>query len=308
MPAHKLKWVYLVLLSLVWGSSFILIKKGLIGLTPLQLGSFRIIFSALFLILVGFKSILKLKQKQWKIITITGFIGSFFPVYLFAFAETEIDSAVASILNATTPLMTLLFGVIFFKIIFTQNKAIGVTLGLLGALGLIFSGAKVNPDQNYLYSGLVVLAAACYAVNVNLIKKYMGDISALGIAAGNFLVLLVPALLVLFFTGFSFNDVFQNPELSLALFYVLILGVVGTGIALIIFNRLIQISDPVFSSSVTYTIPIVGLAWGILDGEEFSFLQLLSAFVILLGVLMVNRTRNLNLKQKKPAAQEQGQV
>lgn len=268
-------------------------------MTPLQLGSFRIIFASLFLILVGFKSILKLTLKQWKIITLTGFIGSFFPVYLFAFAETEIDSAVASILNATTPLMTLLFGVIFFRIAFTQNKAIGVTLGLLGTLGLIFSGAQVNPDQNYLYSGLVILAAACYAVNVNLIKRYMGNISALGIAAGNFLVLLVPAVLVLYYTGFSIADVSGNKELSLALFYVLILGVVGTGIALIIFNKLIQISDPVFSSSVTYIIPIVGLAWGILDGEEFSLLQFLSTVVILLGVLMVNRTRNLYNKTKK---------
>lgn len=299
MPENKLKWIYLILLSLVWGSSFILIKKGLIGLTPLQLGSFRIIFASLFLIIVGFKSLLKLKRKQWKIIAITGFIGSFFPVYLFAFAETEIDSAVASILNATTPLMTLLFGVVFFRIVFTQNKAIGVTLGLLGALGLIFSGAQVNPDQNYVYSGLVVLAAACYAVNVNLIKRYMSDISALGIAAGNFLVLLIPALLVLYYSGFSFADVSGNKELSLALLYVLILGVVGTGIALIIFNKLIQISDPVFSSSVTYTIPIVGLAWGILDGEEFSMLQLLSTVVILLGVLMVNRTRNIYNKTKK---------
>lgn len=268
-------------------------------MTPLQLGSFRIIFASLFLIVVGFKSILNLKRKQWKIIAITGFVGSFFPVYLFAFAETEIDSAVASILNATTPLMTLLFGVVFFRIVFTQNKAIGVTLGLLGAFGLIFSGAQVNPDQNYLYSGLVILAAACYAINVNLIKRYMGDISALGIAAGNFLVLLIPAVLVLYYTGFSIANVSANRELSIALIYVLILGVVGTGIALIIFNRLIQISDPVFSSSVTYTIPIVGLAWGILDGEEFSLLQLLSAFVILLGVLMVNRTKNLYNKTKK---------
>ncbi len=299
MPAKHLKWIYLILLSLVWGSSFILIKKGLIGLTPLQLGSFRIIFASLFLIIVGFRSIMKLTRKQWRIVTITGFIGSFFPVYLFAFAETEIDSAVASILNATTPLLTLLFGVIFFRILFTQNKAIGVAMGLLGTLGLVFSGAQVNPDQDYFYSGFVVLAAACYAINVNLIKKYMGNISALGIAAGNFLVLLIPAIIILYYSGFSVSDVTANENMVLSLFYVLILGVVGTGIALIIFNRLIQISDPVFSSSVTYTIPLVGITWGFMDGEEFSLLQLLSAFVILLGVLMVNRTKNLYNKTEK---------
>ena len=264
MPVKNLKWIYLILLSIVWGSSFILIKKGLIGLTPLQLGSFRIIFASLFLIAVGFKSLFKIKREQWKLIILTGFLGSFFPVYLFAFAETEIDSAVASILNATTPLMTLIFGVIFFRIVFTQNKIAGVILGLGGTLGLIFTGAQVNPDQDYLYSGLVVIAAGCYAVNVNIIKRYMHDISALGIAAGNFLVLLIPAIAVLYLTGFNFGDVTNNASLSLSLTYVLILGVIGTGIALIIFNKLIQISDPVFSSSVTYTIPIIGLAWGLI--------------------------------------------
>ena len=299
MPIQKLKWIYLILLSLVWGSSFILIKKSLVGLDALQLGSFRIIFAAVFLILVGFKSLLKITGKQWKLIVISGFLGSFFPVYLFAFAETEIDSAVASILNATTPLMTLIFGVIFFRIVFTQNKLIGVGLGLVGTLGLIFSGAQVNPDQNYFYSGLVIIAAFCYAVNVNIIKRYMHDISALGIAAGNFLVLLVPALLILYFTGFSMESISSNPEVSLSLTYVLILGVVGTGIALIIFNKLIQISDPVFSSSVTYTIPVIGLAWGLLDGEVFTWQQLISTVVILLGVFIVNRNKSLYPGVKK---------
>ncbi|HSP83701.1 MAG TPA: DMT family transporter, partial [Gillisia sp.] len=172
-------------------------------------------------------------------------------------------------------------------------------LGLAGTLGLIFSGAQVNPDQNYFYSGLVIIAAFCYAVNVNIIKRYMHDISALGIAAGNFLVLLVPALLILYFTGFSMESISSNPEVSLSLTYVLILGVVGTGIALIIFNKLIQISDPVFSSSVTYTIPVIGLAWGLLDGEVFTWQQLISTVVILLGVFIVNRNKNLYPGVKK---------
>ena len=298
MPLKNLKWIYLILLSLVWGSSFILIKKGLVGLSPLELGSFRIIFAALFLVIVGFKSLLKINRSQWRWIFLSAFLGSFFPVYLFAFAETEIDSAIASILNSTTPLMTLIFGILFFKIVFTQNKALGVIIGLLGTLGLIFSGAQVNPDQNYFYSGLVIVASACYAINVNIIKRYMHDISALGITTGNFLVLLIPSVIVLYFTGFSLGEVAINPVLSLSLMYVLILGVVGTGIAMIIFNKLIQISDPVFSTSVTYTIPLVALGWGFLDGEVFSYLQLISALVILLGVFLVNRTKNLYTANK----------
>ena len=299
MPLKNIKWIYLILLSLVWGSSFILIKKGLIGLDALQLGSFRIIFASLFLVLIGFKSISRLTISQWKWISISAFIGSFFPVYLFAFAETEIDSAVASILNATTPLMTLIFGVLFFKMAFTQNKVLGVIIGLIGTLGLIFSGAQVNPDQNYLYSGLVIVAAACYALNVNIIKRYLHDIPALGITAGNFLVLLLPSFVVLLLTEFSFESVFQDEVVSTSIIYVFILGVIGTGIAMVIFNKLIQISDPVFSTSVTYTIPVVALGWGFLDGENFSILQLFSMLIILLGVFLVNRSKNIYSKNKK---------
>ena len=276
----NIKWIYLIILSLVWGSSFILIKKALIGLTALQVGSFRIIFAAVFLILVGFKSISRLTKRQWKWIVISGFLGSFFPVYLFAFAETEIDSAIASILNATTPLLTLIFGVLFFKSFFTQNKITGVIIGLLGTAGLIFSGASINPDQNYFYSFLVIIATACYAMNVNILKTRMSDISPLGITAGNFSVLLVPALIILYYSGF-FDFKEMNSEVEASIMYVGILGVVGTGVAMIIFNKLVQISDPVFTTSVTYTIPVVALGWGIMDGEVFSFWQLISSFVIL---------------------------
>ncbi|HEY9185394.1 MAG TPA: DMT family transporter [Salegentibacter sp.] len=299
MPLQKLKWIYLFLLSLVWGSSFILIKKGLVGLSATEVGSFRIIFAALFLILVGFKSLLKLTSGQWKWIIISGFLGSFFPVYLFAFAETEIDSAIASILNATTPILTLVFGAFFFRAVFTQNKLIGVGIGLLGAIGLILSGSKINPDQNYLYSLLVVMAAGCYAINVNILKTKMSDISPLAIAAGNFTVLLIPAIGILALSGFFQKDL--TAEIQMSVGYVAVLGIIGTGIAMIVFNKLVQISDPVFTTSVTYTIPVVALGWGILDGEVFSFWQLFSAMVILAGVFIVNRSKKIFSKFRKQA-------
>lgn len=300
MASHNLKWFYLIILSLVWGSSFILIKKALVGLTAPQVGSFRIIFAALFLILVGFKNISRLNSSQWKWIVISGFLGSFFPVYLFAFAETEIDSAIASILNATTPLLTLIFGSLLFRSVFTQNKITGVIIGLLGTAGLVLTGASINPDQNYLYSLLVILAAACYGLNVNILKTRMSDISPLGIAAGNFAVLLIPALLILYFTGF-FEVAEYTSELKLSIVFVAILGIIGTGVAMIIFNKLVQISDPVFTASVTYMIPVVAVGWGILDGEVFSFLQLISAVVILIGVFIVNRSRDLITKFRRNA-------
>jgi drug/metabolite transporter (DMT)-like permease len=300
MPLEKLKWVYLIMLSIVWGSSFILIKKGLVGLSAIEVGSFRIIFAAVFLILIGFRSITKIKKRQWKWMVISGLLGNFFPVYLFSFAETEIDSAIASILNAATPLMTLIFGALFFKAVFNQNKILGVVIGLLGTAGLILSGASINPDQNYLYSLLVIIAASCYAMNVNILKTHMSDISPLSIAAGSFTVLLLPTLVILYFSGFFEHDL-SNIVLQQSIGYVAVLGVIGTGVAMIIFNKLVQISDPVFTTSVTYTIPVVALGWGILDGEVFSTWQLISAFVILIGVFIVNRSKKVFSKFRKQA-------
>lgn len=300
MPLEKLKWIYLVILSLVWGSSFILIKKGLVGLSALEVGSFRIIFAAVFLLLIGFKSMLNIRKRQWKWVLISGILGNFFPVYLFSFAETEIDSAIASILNAATPLMTLIFGALFFKAAFNQNKILGVVVGLLGTAGLILSGASINPDQNYLYSLLVIVAASCYAMNVNILKTHMSDINPLAIAAGSFGVLLLPGLLILYYSGF-FERELSNDVLQQSIGYVAVLGVIGTGVAMIIFNKLVQISDPVFTTSVTYTIPVVALGWGILDGEVFSVWQLFSAFVILIGVFIVNRSKKVFSKFRKQA-------
>ncbi|MEG9327736.1 EamA domain-containing membrane protein RarD [Salinimicrobium catena] len=288
MPDKNLKWVYLGLLSLIWGSSFILIKKGLVGLTALQVGSLRVVFAALFLILVGLRSLRHLKGGQWKWIAFSGFFGTFFPAYLFSYAETQIDSAIVSILNSTTPLLSMLLGVFIFEAAFVKRKFIGVLIGLAGTTALILSGAALNPGQNYWYSLLVILASLFYGMNANVIKRHLQTIPALAITTGNFMVILIPALIVLFSTGFFSAEVLTAPDVPLSLMFVAILGMIGTGAALIMFNKLIQISDPVFSTSVTYLVPIVALGWGILDGENFSFFQLLSGVVILVGVWVVN--------------------
>jgi drug/metabolite transporter (DMT)-like permease len=280
----QLKWVYLLVLSLIWGSSFILIKKGLIGLTAFQLGSLRIIFAALFLLLIGFKSLLKIPHHQWKYIALTSLFGTFVPAYLFAIAETQIDSSITAILNSLTPLNTLILGAAFFGITFRRNQIWGVIIGLLGCMLLVFNGAVNHPEQNYYYAILVLIASICYAVNVNLIKRYLSDLTPLSITTGNFLILLFPALGILLFTDFF--DVVHVEEVQHSLWFILILGVVGTGIANVIFFKLIQVSSPVFATSVTYLIPIVAFFWGLMDNETLTFVQGIGAFVILVGVYL----------------------
>lgn len=288
MPNSTLKWIYLLVLALVWGSSFILIKKGLVGLSALQVGSLRTVFAAIFLLFIGVRSLRHIKGKQWMWVTFSGFFGTFFPAYLFSFAETEIDSAVVSILNSTTPLLSMLVGIALFEAAFNRKKFVGVMVGLAGTTALIWSGASVNPDQNYWYSLLVILASLFYGFNANVIKKHLQTLPALAITTGNFMVIAVPALVVLASTGFFSVETLSAPNAPLSLFYIGILGVVGTGAALIVFNKLIQISDPVFSTSVTYLVPIVALGWGILDGENFTLIQLFSGVIIIVGVLIVN--------------------
>jgi len=287
MQTATLKWILLTILALIWGSSFILIKKGLVGLSPMQLGSLRIIFSAVFLLIIGFKSLTQIKQHQWKYIALTSLFGTFIPAFLFAVAQTQISSSVSSILNSLTPLNTLIIGGVAFGLTFKRSQILGVIIGLIGTLLLIINGALNHPNQNYWYTILVLIASICYATNVNLLKKYLSDVKPLSISTGNFLVMLVPALIVLFSTDFL--SVVENAEVQNSMIYIVILGVVGTGIANIIFFKLIQMSSPVFATSVTYLIPVVAFFWGLLDNEMLTPIQFIGAFIILIGVYLSSK-------------------
>ena len=286
------KWFYLISLSLIWGSSFILIKKALVGLEADQLGSLRIIFSSIIIILIAWKRLSKITKLEWKWITISAFLGSFFPAFLFAFAEKEIDSAVASIINSIVPLNTVIIGMVLFNIRSTKRQIIGVLIGLAGTYMLIMSGIKLNPDQNYLYSGFVILCSFLYALNVNIIKKYLQHLSALTITVGHFAVIIIPAAIVFYFSDFDVNSL-KNQDTIDSVIYVLILAVFGTALAKILFNKLIKISSPVFASSVTYSMLIVSIFWGLVDGEKFSIYQLIATIIIILGVLLTNKKSSL---------------
>tara|TARA_B110000114_G_scaffold142098_1_gene150240 strand:- start:221 stop:1096 length:876 start_codon:yes stop_codon:yes gene_type:complete len=289
MNIEQKKWFFLFLLALTWGSSFILIKKGLLGLSPLQLGSLRTVISSLFIFIIGYKSLKTIQNHQWKWIVITGFLGTFFPSFLFAFAETEVDSGVVSILNSLVPLNTILIGLAVFKITSTKTQVFGVILGFIGASMLIFNSMELHPDQNYLYAGFVVLATVMYASSVNIIKYYLQDVKPIAIATGNFVAIVIPAVLVLSFSNFFTAETFQNDTIYMSIGCVAILSLFGTVMAKIIFNTLIQLSSPVFASSVAYLMPLVALLWGLLDGEVFGLNQVLASLLILLGVYLVNK-------------------
>jgi drug/metabolite transporter (DMT)-like permease len=287
MNSKQLRWFYLILLSFIWGSSYILMKKALIGLTPIQVGTLRMIFTALTLFAFGYKSITGLTRKEWYYITLVAYLGTFFPVFMFAYAIQHIDSSITSILNSVTPLLTLILGALFFGYSFLRKQVAGIIIGLIGAAFLILKGAEINPDQEYSYAVLVIIASVGYAFNVNILKKHLEHLSALSITTASFSTLFIPALFILWRTGF-FNTEYSTATYN-SLLYLVVLAVFGTAMAKTLFNKLVQISSPIFSSSVTYLIPVVAIFWGVLDGEKLHLSQVIAGFLILFGIYLTNK-------------------
>jgi hypothetical protein len=283
MESNSTKWYLLGFLGCVWGSSFILMQLGLQGVNTIQLGSLRILFAACFLFLVGGKQIAKIPMYKWKYIALTSVFGTFVPAFLFAIALSKIDGSVGAILNSLTPLNTLLVGLFFFGLDVQRRQIFGVIIGFVGCALLVLSGSGASTTENYYYAILIVLASIFYGINVNLIKKYLSDLKPLTISTGNFVVMFIPALIVLYCTGFF--EIVHQEKVQNALGYIAVLGIIGTGLSNILFFKLIQLSSPVFASSVTYIIPVVAIFLGFLFmNETLTLVQALGAFVVLVGV------------------------
>ena len=283
MESKHTKWYLLFFLGAVWGSSFLLMKLGLRGVNSIQMGSLRILFAATFLISIGFKQLPKIPLHKWKYIVVTSLFGTFLPVYLFAIALSKIDSSVSSILNSLTPLMTLIIGMMLFKIDTQRRQIFGVLIGFTGCVLLVLFGDGVNTTENYYYAFLILLASLFYGINVHLIKKYLSDLKPLTISAGNFTIMTIPAVIVLIFSGFF--EIAEQPIVQNSLIYIAILGIVGTGLSNILFFKLIQLSSPVFASSVTHIIPVVAIVLGyFVMNETLNFIQGIGAFIVLIGV------------------------
>ena len=290
MNLNLRKWGTLIILSVIWGSSYILIKKGLTGLTPVQLGSLRVIITTILIAPIGYNKIKHIPKNKMKWVAISAFVGSFFPAYLFAFAETEISSSVTAVMVSLTPLFTLLISVIIFGEELLKKQVIGVIIGFLGIVVLI-NNELLSSSFNILYVMFIVLAAFCYAVNANLLKYKLPNIPALGIVFMSFLFMFIPAFIVLFFSNFPFSDFTSDPLILESIVYIVILALFGTAVAKVMYIKLLAISTPVFSVSTTYLMPVVAIFWGLLDGEEFKLTQFIGTSIILLGVYLVTKKK-----------------
>ena len=265
-------------------------KKALVGLSAIEVGGLRIVIASLVLFGLGFRSLFRINLRDWKWIFAGGLLSSFFPPFLFALAQTELDSGITAIFNSTVPLLTTLVGVSMFGASFNRKQLIGVFIGLLGTMVLIISGMELVPDQNYGYAVFILLSALGYAFNINIIKSKLPHLSALAVTTGSFAVAFLPALLLVVYSGF-FNEISHNVQMQDAMWYVIALAILGTALANMYFNKLIHVSSPVFAASVTYLIPLVAIFWAVWDGERINLYQLLGGFIILFGVWLVNKKK-----------------
>lgn len=277
----------LMVLAFIWGSSFILMKIGLKSFTPDQAGALRIVLASLVLLPVSLGQLKNLQRKDVPSLLVAGFVGSFFPAFLFMIAETRIESSLAGMLNSLTPVFTLLVGLLFHKTVFRSMQAAGLLLGLAGATGLILAGEGFRLGTVNGYAFYIVLATCFYAISINQIKSKLTHLTGIQVTALSFLFI-GPAALVYLLTT-DLGAVAVHPDWPMHLLALAALGMIGTAFAQLLMNSLIRYSSAVAASSVTYVIPIFAILWGVLDGEQVTLLHLLCMALILSGVYLISR-------------------
>jgi drug/metabolite transporter (DMT)-like permease len=283
-----MKWLLFAILCLIWGSSFVLMKAGLEALSPFQVASIRIICAGVFMLPFAKKAYGEVPKEVIRPIIVSGFLGTFFPAYLYCVAQTKIDSSLAGILNALTPLATIAIGTAFFNMKLGWIKWVGMIMGFIGMLVLLLNG---NNDISFQYVGyalFVVVATLCYGLNVNVVSKYLQNAVPINIATIAFTSLIVPTLIILAVTGYFTDPRLLNGTWTSGTISAAVLGIVGTGVASVTFYMLMKKAGPVFASMVTYGIPFVAIAWGISTGETITLKQVAGMIVILLGVKLAN--------------------
>jgi drug/metabolite transporter (DMT)-like permease len=284
--------ILLIALALIWGSSFILMKNGLRVYSAAQVATMRMFFSFIFLLPLTISNFKKVPLKYLGIITLVGLLGNGLPAVLFANAQTKLSSSTAGVLNSLTPLFTLIVAVTFFKQHFSSTKITGIVIGMIGAIVLIMFKGNGSIETNYQYGSYIFLATLCYAWSVNLIKNYLHELPAIAISSMALLIIgPVYGYYLFAHTDFVFKTM-HDAGAHQALLYILLLALFGTAISLVLFNKLVQLTTPVYAASVTYLIPIVALFWGFLDGEPISFIQILGLLGILIGVYLANKNYN----------------
>ena len=286
-----INWSIFIALALIWGSSFILMKRGLDVYTSDEVAAMRILIAFLFLSPLIFRHLKKELWPHWKGFLGMGLFGNFIPAFLFTKAETGISSSLAGILNSLTPLFALLLGLVIFKTRTDFIRVVGLVIGFLGAVGLMVVGKDVDITTNLSYGSYILIATLSYGLSVNIIKSQLGKVNSITATVWAMTFIGPMAGAYLFgFTDFT-TRISSYPHAFESLGYISILAIFGTAISVILFNVLIKNTNVLFASSVTYLIPIVAIGWGAVDGDKIGLLHFLWIGFILFGVFLVNKKK-----------------
>ncbi len=285
-------WSLLIILSIIWGSSFMLMKKGLIAFDPGEIAALRIFSASLFLFPIAIRNLREIKtRKQWIFLFASGFFGSLIPAFLFPLAQTRIDSSLSGVLNALTPFFTILIGAVLVGARFNNRIKLGIFIGFLGSILLVTAGTGYDLTQINYYALLIVLATILYGFNVNILKYYLGDIRPVYITSFSMMLIGPFSLIYLLFYADVLQTLRSDMHNLIPFGYIVFLGVIGTAISLILFNKLVKITNIVFSSSVTYLIPVVAVILGLIDNEVLLTQHYIGMIFIIIGVLLANKGR-----------------
>lgn len=287
MNADKEKWILLIVLTVIWGSSFILIKKSLEHFSPYQVGALRVLIAGIVLMPVAISKYKLFPKKHLKWLILAAFTGNFIPMFLFPIAETEVSSSIAGIINSMMPIFVIIVGALVWKFETTKRQIVGTMISFAGVCLLAFGGDGEGGKFKLIPILLLLLATLCYALSTTTVKSKLMDVSSTILSAFVFsFVLFFPSLIALTFTGF-FSTFSFNEDNMLGLMFVGLLSIFGTGLAMTLNYRLLKVSTPLFASTVTLLMPIVAIIWGFLDGEKLSFLQFVGAGVIIGGLIFL---------------------
>ncbi|KFF22548.1 DMT family transporter [Chryseobacterium sp. JM1] len=287
MNADKEKWILLIVLTVIWGSSFILIKKSLEHFSPYQVGALRVLIAGIILMPVAVSKYKLFPKKHLKWLILAAFTGNFIPMFLFPIAETEVSSSIAGIINSMMPIFVIIVGALVWKFETTKRQIVGTMISFAGVCLLAFGGDGEGGKFKLIPILLLLLATLCYALSTTTVKSKLMDVSSTILSAFVFsFVLFFPSLIALTFTGFFSTFSFSEDNM-LGLMFVGLLSVFGTGLAMTLNYRLLKVSTPLFASTVTLLMPIVAIIWGFLDGEKLSILQFVGAGVIIGGLIFL---------------------
>lgn len=287
-PAYKIaNWALLILCSIIWGFSYFFIKHSLIAFDPVQVATIRAVSAGIILVPFVIVAFLKIPRNKYGYVLLCAIVGNGIPMYIYPLAQTHISSALTGIINSLTPLCTYFIGILFFRMKNTGLKLTGVLLGLAGVSGLIFFRPSAQLDADIFYLCIALVAPVLYGLNANLLKKYLMGMPAVPLTALMYFFLMVPAGFMLFYSDVP-EQIQTDPAAKSSLVYALLLGVLGTAVAMSLFNILIKRADIMFAASISYLMPVVAVLLGVLDNETLALYEISGLLMILAGVLMIN--------------------